>query len=110
MRAEANSQRSSQGTKPCDWTNARWSPLPSHLAGHYAQIPGTGVTVREVLRSEYLAVASSGRKQPEWGFKGQAQAVWDHNVSASDIKTIREGTRRALLVRVLPNRVAVIQH
>ncbi len=74
MRAEANSQRSSQGTKPCDWTNARWSPLRSNSSGGSAvRVLGSGVQ-----RAQAAGVGIQGASTGSVGPQRVCQRHKDH--------------------------------
>lgn len=50
------------------------------------QVPTLGVSVREVLRAEYIATASRIGPQPEAGHNGQMHAVWTHRCGAGSHK------------------------
>mmetsp|Transcript_18336 Transcript_18336/g.31377 ORF Transcript_18336/g.31377 Transcript_18336/m.31377 type:complete len:393 (-) Transcript_18336:597-1775(-) len=74
-------------------SRARWD-VKFHFSKHtllraVPQMPG--VSVKQVLQAEYLALARSHKPQTEAGTRGQMHAVWTHSVTKRDVESVLSG-------------------
>lgn len=56
-----------------------------------AQVPEAGRSAREVLHEEYVSSVRTHGRQPKAGHKGQAHAVWEHDVPEEDVRRVKSG-------------------
>ncbi|WOK91364.1 hypothetical protein Cni_G00055 [Canna indica] len=79
--------------------------LETHYSKDYLDEHVGSCTRRDVLYQKYVKAISSNGMQPTYGFEGQVNACWTHNMTSKELDTIRCS---GFLVSVIHGRFDII--